>query len=251
MKSYYHPPSTSLSDYVRNVLVLEGESQPDLPIFTNGLPALVCKIEDDHIALTLFGKSIPNDALIINDQTTYIIFFFKPFSIAGLFDIPAITLAKEIVDLFQWDAHKTNALRTQLIYATTSQQKIDALDHFINHQLEINRKQCELIRCATDEIMTNSAPEALTGVLEKLRVNQRTFQRVFKKLVGVTPNQYRRICQFQHSFTQVRAKSFDTLSEVAFDNGFADQSHFIRSFKEFTQLTPNDYLRSGLTKENP
>jgi AraC-like DNA-binding protein len=48
----------------------------------------------------------------------------------------------------------------------------------------------------------------------------------------------------------VRAKEFNTLTDVAFDNGFADQSHFIRSFKEFADITPNDYLRSGLKEKS-
>ena len=73
---------------------------------------------------------------------------------------------------------------------------------------------------------------------------------MFKKYVGVTPNQYRRICQFQVSFAQLRGKEFNKLTDVAYDNGFADQSHFIRSFREFTQITPNDYLRSGLKEKD-
>jgi AraC-like DNA-binding protein len=64
--------------------------------------------------------------------------------------------------------------------------------------------------------------------------------------VGVTPVQYRRICQFQSAFEQLRSKEFNNASDVAFGSGFADQSHFIRSFKEFTQTTPNNYIQSGL-----
>ncbi|MBA4058005.1 MAG: AraC family transcriptional regulator, partial [Marivirga sp.] len=58
-----------------------------------------------------------------------------------------------------------------------------------------------------------------------------------------------RICQFQLSFAQVRAKEFNTLTDVAYDNGFADQSHFIRSFREFVDTTPNHYLRWGLKEK--
>jgi AraC-like DNA-binding protein len=96
--------------------------------------------------------------------------------------------------------------------------------------------------------MCNSGtPEILSATLENLNISIRTFQRIFKKYVGVTPSQYRRICQFQFSFAQLRAKQFNKLTDVAFDNGFADQSHFIRSFREFTQITPQDYIRSGLS----
>jgi AraC-like DNA-binding protein len=94
--------------------------------------------------------------------------------------------------------------------------------------------------------MTRPDTRILTTLLKKLKVNERTFQRIFKKYVGITPTQYRRICQFQQSFGQLRGKQFNKISEVAYDNGFADQSHFIRSFKEFTQITPNDYLKKGL-----
>jgi AraC-like DNA-binding protein len=98
--------------------------------------------------------------------------------------------------------------------------------------------------------MYNSGTEILSALLEKLNLKERTFQRIFKKYVGVTPTQYRRICQFQLSFVQMRTRQFGKISEVAFDNGFSDQSHFIRSFKEFTQTTPQQYLQKGLTDKN-
>jgi AraC-like DNA-binding protein len=94
--------------------------------------------------------------------------------------------------------------------------------------------------------MYNPGTEILSEMLRKLNLNERTFQRLFKKYVGVTPGHYRRICQFQVSFSQLRSNEFNKLTDVAYDNGFADQSHFIRSFREFTQTTPNDYLRTGL-----
>jgi methylphosphotriester-DNA--protein-cysteine methyltransferase len=168
---------------------------------------------------------------------------------ASVFDIPASELINDSIDLSRWNAHKTNALNTQLLYALDTSGKIQVLDNLVIHQLQENHKQCEIVRVATDAIMNDSSTEILATLLNSLNLNERTFQRIFKKFVGVTPSHYRRICQFQLSFAQLRAKEFDKVTDVAFDNGFADQSHFIRSFKEFTQTTPNNYLKSGLKKK--
>jgi len=259
MKYWYQRPHTAFADYLRTVLILEGfttDDEPQLPLFTNGIPALLCITTKDKPGnenvqqLALYGKSTPEDCWNVDDQTTVIAYFFKPFALATIFNLSAAELVKTTVDLSTWNPHFINALKTQLVYAETTARKIEVLDNLLIQQLAQNKRECEIIKYTTDEIMCNPGTEILSAMLDKLQLNERTFQRLFKKYVGVTPNQYRRICQFQVSFTQVREKNFAKLTDVAYDNGFADQSHFIRSFKEFTHTTPNDYIRSGLKKKN-
>ena len=259
MKYWYQKPNQLLSEYVRTVLILECFSSPDaeqLPLVTNGMPALLCRTEKDRsgnenvLQLTLFGRSTTLDSWTINDNTTIVAYFFKPFALSTVFNVPAKKLIEDPVDLSNWSPHKANALRTQLINAGSTTRKVEVLDNLLIQQLQQNNKECEIIKYATDEIMYNPGTEILSAILNKLDLNERTFQRTFKKYVGITPNQYRRICQFQVSFEQLRAKGFNKLTDIAYDNGFADQSHFIRSFKEFTQITPNDYLRSGLKEKD-
>lgn len=254
MQHRYEIPHKQLTEYVRTILIIEGFSKPDsnkLPVFTNGMSLLFCKTEKSDAGyekidqLTLYSKP-PSDIWRVNEQSTIIAYFFRPFVLASLFNISADKLSEKPVDLNNWNPQINLALKTQVADAMETSRKIEVLDNLLLQQLQSNQQTCSIIQYATDQMMTNSGKEIITELLKTLNLNERTFQRIFKKYVGISPTHYRRICQFQQSFGQLREKQFNKISEVAYDNDFADQSHFIRSFKEFTQITPKDYLKKGL-----
>ena len=232
MNYRYQKPHPSISEYVRSVLIVEGFSEPgqsNFPLVTQGMPALFYKAQKDAHAMTLFGRSIPSECWHIDSDTFIVAYFFYPFAMAPVFNFSAKQLMAGPIEL-------------------SGTILVGEIDNFLIRQLDANKRECEIVKYATDQIMLNSGTEILSEILKKLDLNERTFQRIFKKYVGITPSQYRRICQFDQSFMQLRSKDFETLSDVAYDNGFSDQSHFIRSFKEFAATTPNSYLRDGLKK---
>lgn len=244
MSYNYHKINPQLSDYVRTVLVFDNDAESSgLPLFTNGMPALLYKVDN---RITLFGQSVPVEEW---NETT-IAFFFKPFSLATIFKLSAKDLKAKLIELNLWNAQKVMALNIQLYHSKSTQEKVEILSHFIFTQIESNKRDCEIIRYATDTIMHNSNTDVLTQLLEHLHLTERTFQRIFKKYVGITANEYRRICQHYFAFSHLKSGQFEKLTDVAFANGYFDQSHFIRSFKEFTNKTPNEYLQSGLDKGN-
>jgi AraC-like DNA-binding protein len=254
MKYSYHKPDPLLTSFIQTVLVINGSLRfkaSDLPLFSNGMPALFYQTDNaSSHQLIIYGDSIPDEKWNIEENTTLIAFLFRPFSLAPLFKVSAKQLKDKAIELPLWNAQKSMALRLQLIHSRSTEQKVEILSHFLITQLGINKKECEIIQFATDRIMQNSDTEILGEILTTLNITERTFQRIFKQYTGITANQYRRICQFYFAFSQLKGNHFEKQSDVAYSNNYFDQSHYIRSFKEFTDTTPNDYLQFGLKKKN-
>ena len=57
--------------------------------------------------------------------------------------------------------------------------------------------------------------------------------------VGLTPKALARLIRVEHAATRVRAG--DTLGAIAYDAGYADQSHFNRDFRELVGCTPTEF----------
>lgn len=66
--------------------------------------------------------------------------------------------------------------------------------------------------------------------------------RVFRRHLGCTPGEYLRRRRLERSRTLLR-ETQRSLTDVALDSGFSDQSHFARAFKSETGRTPGDFRR--------
>nr|WP_262909240.1 helix-turn-helix transcriptional regulator [Mucilaginibacter roseus] len=83
----------------------------------------------------------------------------------------------------------------------------------------------------------------LTG---KLPVSRRQLERRFSTAVGLSPKQLSKMVRLQTSLKMLSEGQFSCLGDVAYDNDFYDQSHFINDFKEFTGLSPKEYYAGNL-----
>ncbi|MDG1692959.1 MAG: helix-turn-helix domain-containing protein, partial [Methylophilaceae bacterium] len=70
----------------------------------------------------------------------------------------------------------------------------------------------------------------------------------FRAYVGLSPKQFSKIIQFQSSLNKLTEAKFQKLTDIGFDSGFTDQSHFIRTFKSYTGQTPSFYYDNLLNE---
>jgi AraC-like DNA-binding protein len=97
---------------------------------------------------------------------------------------------------------------------------------------------------AVRRIVESKGNVPLRSLQQDLRLSERGLQRRFLQQVGISPKMFARVCRFQASLTQLRASDFLNLSDIAFDNGYSDQSHFIRTFREFAGFSPLQFQKN-------
>ena len=57
----------------------------------------------------------------------------------------------------------------------------------------------------------------------------------------MTPKHYARIVRFDRAVRDIHATRTPVWSQFALRQGYHDQAHFIREFREFAQVTPAEY----------
>src|SRR5699024_381101 len=195
--------------------------------------------------LTLFGQTTSPEDWAVEENFTLIAYFFKPYALSVLFSISAQELTDHPIDLTLWKPAKVSELQEQLLNAETTDNRLKLLNKFILKLIKNHKRSCQVIKYSADQLSSSPIPDSLPNIRCELEISTRTFQRKFKKHVGITPNQYRRICQFHSAFQQLQSGQFQKLSDIAYQHGYAEQSHYIRTFREFTNITPKEYLQLG------
>lgn len=249
MKGWSQMPSDKVADYVQRILVIEHSSVTVpfvLPLYANGMPTLLFQTSQGKINgrsgyLTLFGQTVLPGTLTMSDNFTLIAYFFQPHALYSLFGVSPQELTDHPIDLHLLSAQRARALQEQLLNASSTAAMIQLIDDYIYSLTVRIKTDVELIRFAIHAIV-HAPNRRVEEIAEKeLHLTKRTFMRLFEKQVGILPNQYRRIVQFDAAFRQLQSRRFSKLSDIAFSQGYADQSHFIRAFREFTSITPKDY----------
>lgn len=107
-------------------------------------------------------------------------------------------------------------------------------------------KTDERIQLAINLILKSKGTIRIKDLRNEIHITERTFERQFAAQTGITPKQFAKIVQFHASYKKLSEKDYERLTDIVFETGFADQSHFIRIFKTFTGTTPSNFRKKNL-----
>ncbi|WP_436484154.1 helix-turn-helix domain-containing protein [Chitinophaga sp. ARDCPP14] len=258
MKVQTLTPPPAIADYVSNIVVLENNSmfyEAVLPLIANGYPSITFQLTDPARMLSttkkshhlvLYGQNTRPIRLYTAGEITVIAYFLYPFMLPSLFGYNAKELTDQGIDLSYDDPAREMSLKEQLLNTPSLNGRLELMNNYVltlvrSKKIRVN----ETISFATRLIQKNKGTLLMNDLQKEVYTTERTLQRLFEQHIGLTPKMYSRICQFNAAFRQLSQNNFSDMIDVALENGYADQSHLIRAFKDFTHYSPLEYVKQA------
>lgn len=250
-------PPLPLKDCVRYFWVLESTDVEVLPktfgAIADGSPGIIFQQSEDgrfyqdHKELPsifLYGQTTRYSQLHSPGSFRTIGVYFYPHALKSIFGFNAAELTNSCLDVDLIPSTVFSQLSERLLNTPESEEQINVLSAYLVSQIEKNKRlEAPIIQYAVAKMLKVNGVIDLKLLQSDLRITERSFERRFKYDVGISPKLLSRIIRFQASMELLRTNNYNKLSDIAFENDYADQSHFIRSFKEFAGISPNQYQK--------
>ncbi len=150
----------------------------------------------------------------------------------------------QVVDFSSISGNAVNVLYSKLLETFTWSKRIELVEGFLLERLSLSESKLRKVAMVSDvmkEIQQDDFFDNIENVASRYGITSRYLQKLFLQYSGLTPKLYSKINRFQNSLRLVNKKDA-SLTSIAYDCGYFDQSHFIREFKSFTGFTPSGYL---------
>lgn len=250
---YTIPPPPSLSTYVRFFWVLESDEPYCHRSMADGCAEMIFHYKGVFDEITdgkteksfitgLHGPSKSYRRFTIDKSFGIFGVYLYPFAIPQLFSLPANELSDQIPDLITLFGAEGRELEEKIMLAQNNRVRATIMTTFLERKLLKNITQRPAF-CTLISKMINAKTLATVDQLAKHSfLSVRQFERKFKLFSGFSPKLYSRIIRFQHATQQYGNVVTKSLTDIAYDCGYYDQSHFIHDFKQFSGYHPKQYF---------
>jgi AraC-like DNA-binding protein len=246
------PPPASLAMYVRAFWVLASDTAYTHRSYADGSAEMIFHYKGSFEELTE-RETISQSKSMIHAQSSnfrrfttnegFAIFgvYLYPFALPLLCNMPASELTNQMPDLVILFGNDGRILEEQMMLATNTQQRINIVSSFLEKRLLKENKSEPAIFSCINRIIHTDGHTSVKTLANTCFLSARHFERKFKAYSGFTPKLYTRIIRFQSAMKKYGSE-FSSLTDIAYDCGYYDQSHFIQEFKSFSGYYPKEYF---------
>jgi AraC-like DNA-binding protein len=135
----------------------------------------------------------------------------------------------------------------QLAYAEAPEDRFLVIEQMLLARLRGGFVPRQPIRRALDLFDRSGGLMSVKAVVQRVGMSRRRFGEEFRSEVGLSPKGFCRLRRFSAVLHRVASLKDADWADVAHAVGYWDQAHFNHEFREFSGLTPSEYLARRVT----
>lgn len=193
--------------------------------------------------LFICGQATNFKDISLTGKLNMIAITFLPYGARVFFDIPLNELSGQMISLNDIDNKVYKELEETLLDASGNDERIKLIETFLITRLRTFKEHnFKRIYTAIQSINQTKGDITIMQLADRCCLSYKQFKRIFAEYIGANPKDFLRIVRFQKALYLLEHQPAITLSQLAFESGYYDQSHLINEFKSFSGYTPKEYL---------
>lgn len=252
----FYKPCKELQPYVRYYWVFKSNQPLNTLTFPIGCPQIIFhkqtplyipELKTVQSEFTISGQVNYPSHLYANGNVEMIVVVFQPYVLKAFLNLPISLLHNQEISGYDLENKHLKQLAAQIFDCEDTNLCISLIEQWLLSQIVdvLASKTAYNIKRITAAIKRLFAMPAIsvTELASVACLSKKQFERLFNELVGANPKEYARVVRFQKSLKLLQHYSEDiNQAQLAYQCGYADQSHFIREFKQFSGYTPLSLL---------
>ncbi len=179
----------------------------------------------------------------VQGQVGYLRTFFKPGKLEHYLGTPLAETTDRLLTLEDFGLKGVRALQDQLMAENSVRARVDCMEHHLLRRSHSVGPEKELIQYLTDALRTGRNFSSVAELCTFFGYSTRHLQRIFLEQIGIAPKAFLRMLRIRQVIRALESRTVRSLTQLAYEFGFADQAHFCREFKTFMGSSPGQYRR--------
>ncbi len=166
---------------------------------------------------------------------------FLPFS-----TIPIKEMENTAVPLDKLFGKEGEEIGEKILNASTTSERISLIESFLLKYLTDRQTIDKIVKSTIETILNANGQFSVNEFSQQNHINRRQLTRKLSSAIGLSPKQLSKTIRIQATLKKLLTKEVTSLTDLAYENEYFDQAHFIKDFKEFTGLTPKEFYGEDL-----
>ena len=171
---------------------------------------------------------------------------FHPNGFSPFTTIPIKEMENTAVPLEKLFGKDGEEIGKNILNAKSTSERIDLIETFLLKRLTDKKHIDNIVKSTVDTILTANGQLTVNELSKRNNINRRQLTRKFSSTIGLSPKQLSKTIRLQNTLKSFISKKHKSLTDLAYENEYYDQAHFIKEFKEFTGLTPKEFYGDHL-----